>query len=358
MFQIDKTRLSDLLRENIGLQVNPVDLRLLGGSGLQHDHVVLGQTGWLARIPRGNNTPDSVAYMARQGDVYATAMHSLHTPELAAAVAPTDGLPRGALIVRYLEDARKADFARDHAAIARSLAAIHAVLPPPIVETAARPGASQWGFIEAMLLPSLESKRLEARTQVLLEAAVEQARADLDGMARFPALPQGFIVSDAHPGNFLIDRAGKAWMVDLEYSAVDCPLVDAAMAMCPLTRQFDPENNPSAPRGTEQKFLAAWLDRIGQDHPPAARQALAEAHPAMQRVVLAGSLGWLAFWKTEGHATMLDIPWPTIRNWDRLAAKYLEPEALGAMLQQNGFGAKAGLPRSGPQIAPRATPSR
>ncbi len=342
MSKFDIERFSDLLRQDAGLSINPAELRFLKGTGLNHDHIVLGDSGWLARIPRGNSGMSSQDYLSQQEALYSAAAPSLHTPELLAAIAPADDLPHGALIVQRIEYVRKADFGRDYRAIAASLAAIHATEPPPaLLPGPTAPGESQRGFIEAMLVPSLDSAELNPRSRALLNNALDQCYDDLSRMARSTALPTGFIASDTHPGNFLIDRQGKAWMPDLEYATVDCPLVDTAMAVCPLARQFDPDSNPSAPVGTGQKFFAAWLDLYSQDHHDAARRALIDMRPAMGRVALVGSLGWLAFWQTQGQATMTDVPTPTANNWSRMVSDYLEPEALGTTLRQNGFGASA-----------------
>ena len=249
-------------------------MSFLHGSGLNHDHLVLGQSGWLARIPRGNNNPDSDAYLKQQEAIYRAAAASKHTPELLTALAPMEDLPHGVLIVRRIENARKADFGRDYLAIAKCLASINTTAPPLSLKAAETPGASQREFIEAMLVPSLDSSRLKARTRLLLESALEQCDDDLARMSHFPALPTRFVATDAHPANFLIDRQNKAWFVDLEYAAVDCLLVDSAMAACPLARQLNPESNPSAPQGTEQKFFDAWLSDVSRDglscRPPSA----------------------------------------------------------------------------------------
>ncbi len=307
MLKKDAQHLVHVLRENADLKIGVDELRFLRGSGLNHDHVVLGDTGWLARVPRGNSPLTGDEYLARQDAVYRAAMPSRHTPALLTSISPRDELPHGALIVQRIDAVRKADFGKDYRSIATALASIHKT-PPPTSAVPAAPGASQREYLDAMLVPALKSGRLNAGTHLLLANALEHCGQDLARMARLPALPTGFVASDTHPANFLIDRKGKAWMVDLEYATSDCPLVDTAIAACPLTRRFNPASRPTVPVGTSHKFFRAWMNDYAQGRPDSLRQTLAEARPAMQRVAMLGSLGWLAFWQTDGRATMAGVP--------------------------------------------------
>ncbi len=347
-------RLSDLVREHAGLSVKPGDLHFLKGSGLNHDHVVLGNSGWLARVPRGNTWMTADEYLSQQETVYSAAAASRHTPPLLTVIRPEDGLAYGALIVKRVPYQRTADFAIDYPAIAAALAAIHRTAPPPALSAPAMLGDSQRGFIDMFLAPALESPRLNSGSKALLTGALDQARDDLSHMAKVAALPVGFIASDTHAGNFLIDRSGKAWMPDLEYATVDCPLIDISMPVCPVARQFDPLANPVWPVGTSQKFFSAWLNEFSGDRANDQRRALIDARPAMTRVVLTGSLGWLAFWDAQGRQTMRDVPDATARNWDRMVAENLEPQALNATLRQNGFGAGSALRRLASTVGSKA----
>ena len=116
----------------------PEDLRPLADTGLAHDHVRLGRTGWLARVPKQSqmrlNAADNLAYQAA---CFAAMAPSGHTPRIHGTLPPDPDLPMGALIVEAI-DGRPPRLPDDLDAVMRALAAIHRLPVPPLRQEAFR----------------------------------------------------------------------------------------------------------------------------------------------------------------------------------------------------------------------------
>jgi hypothetical protein len=92
------------------LAAHPETARLAGADlvpmrdkGLAHDHVRIGATGWLARVPKQSQMDlPPEANLAYQEACFRRAHASGHTPALLAVLPPRPGLAQGALVVEAI----------------------------------------------------------------------------------------------------------------------------------------------------------------------------------------------------------------------------------------------------------------
>ena len=77
------------------------------------------------------------------------------------------------------------------------------------------------------------------------------------------AAPTALIVTDSHPGNFVVDAAGKAWFVDLEKAMYALPAIDLAHATLYTSTRFDPEIDAVLTRAETRAFYRSYLATLG-----------------------------------------------------------------------------------------------
>jgi thiamine kinase-like enzyme len=151
--------------------------------------------------------------------------------------------------------------------------------------------------------------------------------------------PESLITFDAHPGNFLVDKHGAAWMVDLEKCRISYPGFDLAHSTLYTSTTWDMnsyavltvDDIAHAYRSWEQAFGAR-----GADHRP--------WHVPLRRLMWLWSTTWCAKWL----ALSSTAPGPNSgQNWsesnnesalnahvrDR-ANHYLEPAVIDAIVSE------------------------
>jgi aminoglycoside phosphotransferase (APT) family kinase protein len=124
--------------------------------------------------------------------------------------------------------------------------------------------------------PFIETlEAVEANAARFLDKAVpdQGARAEIAeelrqmrGMAlAFAKRPQPLTVAlaDTHPGNFIVDRAGIAWFVDLEKVHVGSPAIDLAHATLPTSTLWDPKVGVVLSRDDLERFHESYFSRAG-----------------------------------------------------------------------------------------------
>ena len=87
------------------------------------------------------------------------------------------------------------------------------------------------------------------------------------GMAlAFARRPQPLTVAlaDTHPGNFIVDRSGLAWFVDLEKVHVGSPAIDLAHATLATSTLWHPDVGKVLSRAEVQGFYALYLEKVGK----------------------------------------------------------------------------------------------
>lgn len=268
----------------------------LPATGTAHGHVRLGR-GRLARVAYAY---EGDATAAGRLHVQAASFHHLQsagrTPKLHAIVEPQPGLPGGALIVDHIEGGAP-DLPRDLDAMAETLARLHALPLPP-------PGSP----IPLQKDPFLETLQgIELNTKFFLDKAVpdEAARAEIVDelwlvreMAATLDLggqPLTMALADTHPGNFIVDRAGQAWFVDLEKVHVGSAAIDLAHATLLTSTLWDPRVGKELSRGDVEGFNEAYLARRGAADAAALRPWL----EPMRRLTWLRTTLFMARWRVQ-----------------------------------------------------------
>jgi thiamine kinase-like enzyme len=279
------------------------DLVPLRVKGLAHDHVRLDGTGLLARIPKQSqlDLPAAKA-LSYEAACFDRAAASGATPLLRGVIAPAPALPWGALLVDEIEG-RAARLPEDLPAMARALAALHAL---PLPSAAQRAPLKNPADGLAALLGELEKQAQQAAMDSLSPSA---ARAIRDGLrhlhehcAQAPRPEHRLISFDAHPGNFVIDTTGRAWLVDLEKCRYGAPGLDLAHATLYTSTTWDID--ASAPLSLREVagFYEAWSQRID-----AATAAVARPwHAPLRHAMWLWSLTWCARWHAQYDARAVD----------------------------------------------------
>jgi hypothetical protein len=311
--------------------IGPGDLVAIGLTGMAHDHLLIRSRGLVLRIPRISQweLPAEVN-LAYQIACYRRAQPSGHTPELVAVLAPSAALPMGALIVRAI-DGRKPKLPQDLGAIAACLAAIHR-LPVPIPE-ARRPLLSPPRSLSHIMetigrqAEYLERARLAPAATALIRKEFAWAADFAAAHAETPE-PKALIVTDSHPGNFLIDGTGKAHFVDLEKAMYALPAIDLAHATLYTSTRFDPDVDSVLTEETTRAFYRSYLGAVE----PALAQALRPWHAPMRRLVWLRTVTWCIRWQVFSQGadgwSRLRLE-PRVRaHMEACLADYFEPATI------------------------------
>jgi hypothetical protein len=107
--------------------------------------------------------------------------------------------------------------------------------------------------------------------------------------------PHTVALADTHPGNFIVDRAGVAWFVDLEKVHVGSPAIDLAHATLPTSTLWDPAVGTLLTRAEVQGFYDLYLGRIG----PEKAEALQPWLMPMRRLTWLRTTLFMARWRIE-----------------------------------------------------------
>lgn len=269
------------------------DLELLLAKGLAHDHVRLGSTGLLARVPKQSQLGlDALSNLTYQRACFERAAPSGHTPHCVACIAPTRGLPRGALVVDEIVG-RPAALPSDLPGVARALAAVHALPVAPQAERAplfapADPLALLWQEIQAQAV-HLDALPWSDATR----CAVDRELARLDALLARPERPGIHLIAfDAHPGNYIARPDGRIFLVDLEKCRYSYPGLDLAHATLYTSTTWEAASNAVLQVEDVLAFHAQWEQCVGRLRAVEARPW----HAPLRRAMWLWSLTWCAKW--------------------------------------------------------------
>jgi hypothetical protein len=262
--------------------------------GLAHDHFLLAGSGLVARVPKQSQMGlPAAAALAYEAACFERAAASGLTPVLHGVLPPSAHLARGALLVAHV-DGRPARLPAELPAVARTLASVHALPLPP---AAGRPPLLDPG--DALLDLLHEVERLVADADAGPVPAVAR-RALVQGLDRLraalaqPRRPQRCLIAfDAHPGNFLVDGAGRAWLVDLEKCRYSHPGLDLAHATLYTSTTWDVDSRTTLEPADVLAFHAAWERTAG----PALAIDARPWHGLLRRSMWLWSLAWCARWR-------------------------------------------------------------
>jgi thiamine kinase-like enzyme len=272
-------------------------LEHLRDKGLAHDHVRIVGSGLLARIPKqsqmGLGAHDNLVY---QRACFERAAASGHTPTLHGWLLPSIHLPRGALLVEEItgHPARLPD---DLSAIATSLAALHA-MPMPGERAPLRDApdplralgdeiAAQMHHLSTAGVTSRVQRDIEAEWHSLLQQQASRARP-----------PRSLVAFDAHPGNFIVRRDGRAMLVDLEKCRYAYPGLDLAHATLYTSTTWDLDASAELTAEQVSAFYAQWAHAVG-----AGAEAAQAWHLPLRRTMWLWSISWCAKWRATSAST-------------------------------------------------------
>ncbi|NUB23036.1 phosphotransferase, partial [Azospirillum formosense] len=138
-------------------------------------------------------------------------------------------------------------------------------------------------------------------------------------------VPITLVGSDVHPGNFLIDAAGKAWFTDLEKAQYGHPAIDLAHASLYTSTMWEREVAAVLAPDEVAAFHAAWEAAV----PPALAEAVRPWRRPLRRLTWLRTLSWMARWRVEGAALSPDMPDSLAAHMDAHAVDVLRPEIIG-----------------------------
>jgi len=317
------------------------DIAFLPDKGLAHDHLRLGESGLLARVPKQSQmrlaAEENLSYQAA---CFQRAAAGGHTPRLHWVIPPSDSLPRGALIVEEIAG-RTARLPEDLPAIAAALAAIHR-LPLPAPEARPpllNPGRSLDGLLHEVRDQGAYLAQAELAPEA--EAAIRAEIAAFETAAAEGLEPPRALISfDAHPGNFLIRPDGGAVLVDLEKARYGPPPLDLAHATLFTSTTWDVASYAELTAAEVADFYAVWLVAVGP-----LGGALRPWLLPLRRGMWLWSVTWCAKWRVTSRAAAKDAgdgeDWSAEKSEDALirhvagrVAAYLAPQGVARVREE------------------------
>ena len=239
-------------------------LELMRDKGLAHNHLRLVGSGLLARLPKQSQLGLSASgNLAYQVACFERAGAGGHVPRLAGVIAPTPDLPRGGLLVEEIVG-RPVRLPGDLAAIAETLASLHALPLPPVEARAPLIDAAD----------PLAALRTEIRAQAdyLVQASIaaqsrrwiDKALLRLDHLVAEPARPAKCLISfDTHPGNYLVTGDGRAVLVDLEKARYSYAALDLAHATLVTSTTWDVDCGAELTAAQVLHMYGCWMRGVG-----------------------------------------------------------------------------------------------
>ena len=282
-------------------------LEKLEDKGLAHDHVRLLGSGLLARVPKQSQmhlaAQDNLTY---QRICFERAQVSGHVPQLRGMLAPTAGLPRGALLVEEIVG-RAVQLPQDIGLIVNALASIHG-LPLPHEEHRA-PLINLADPLQALFDEVAEQARFlqPAGVTAGVQAVVQAELAGLQRLCAQSSRPVRCLIAfDGHPGNYVIREAPgigpQAVLVDLEKCRYSYPSLDLAHATLYTSTTWDPQVNAVLSVQDIHDAYAQWASAVG----PGMAQAMQAWHLPLRRAMWLWSVTWCAKWRSLSVAAARD----------------------------------------------------
>ncbi len=277
-------------------EITRADLSPMAVKGLAHDHLAIRGREQILRVPKQSQFALSAAdNLAYQAACFARVAASGHSPRLYGVIDPAPRVPMGALVVAHIHG-RPPRLPNDLPALAEAMAAIHSL---PLPTTAARPPLADHTDPVGGAMAEIG-----AQARLLDEAALDPAaRAEIDDelawardfqrQASARSQPVSLVLTDTHPGNFLIETTGRAVIVDLEKALYGSPATDLAHATIYSSTTWDPDTwadlNPAQVAG----FYRDYLSRAA----PALAEALRPWLIPLRRITLLRAITWCAKWQ-------------------------------------------------------------
>ncbi len=294
-------------------EVTRADLEPLQVKGLAHDHVALRGRGVLLRVPKQSQFAlSAVKNLTYQAACFERVSASGYAPRLHGVIAPQARIAMGALLVDHI-DGRPPRLPQDLRALAECMARVHALPLPPASERApladhTDPVGGAMAEIEAQA-GFLDEAGLSAEARAEIEDELAWARAFHgkiagDGIAG-AGQPVTLVLTDTHPGNFLIDGHGHAIIVDLEKALYGSPGTDLAHATIYSSTTWDPDTWADLSLAQVADFYRHYLSRLGPDLARRLRPWLVP----LRRITMLRAITWC-------------VKWQVLHRRERLQAKH------------------------------------
>ena len=276
--------------------IRRADLSPLVVKGLAHDHVAILGQGQLLRVPKQSqfalSATDNLAYQAACFERVAA---SGHGPRLYGVIDPAPRVPMGALIVAYI-DGRAPHLPDDLPALAQAMAAVHSLPLPPAAARAPLanhedPVGGAMAEIEAQAR-LLDEAELPGAARAEIMDELSWAR-DFQSQADTRDQPVTLVLTDTHPGNFLIEASGRAVIVDLEKALYGSPATDLAHATIYSSTTWDPDTWADLSPAQVAGFYRDYLRRAA----PELAEILRPWLIPLRRITMLRAITWCAKWQ-------------------------------------------------------------
>lgn len=271
----------------------------LPATGTAHGHVRL-KDGRLARIAYAyEDDPTAAGRLHLQAEAFRHLAPAGRTPKLHEVVEPRPGLPGGALIVDFVEG-RAPRLPDELDAMADTLARLH-LLPLPApgspIPRQDNPFRATLDGVEQGARRFLDKAVADpgARAEIVDELELMRERAKT--LAHRPQ-PLSIALADTHPGNFIVDRGGLAWFVDLEKVHVGSPAIDLAHATLLTSTVWHPDVGKVLSLAEVGNFSETYLAQIGESRAAELRPWL----EPMRRLTWLRTTLFMARWKVQTEA--------------------------------------------------------
>lgn len=283
--------------------IDASDLIALETDSVSHTHWCVGKMGLLLRQPRFSHWDQDAAFqLAYEAECFRRAEASGHTPCLASVVKLRDTASGGFLVVTQIEgiipDLGSEIRGAHMSSIAEALAAIHTLSVPNMIDRT--PLISHENAVTDTLLvikrqlSHLDEAGLPAKSHKAIEDELAWANNFAVACQDLPA-QQTLVGTDTHPGNFLIDAAGKAWFVDLEKMLYGHPAIDLAHATLPTSTGWDRRISGRLSAADTRDFYAQYLKIVGDR----AAQTLRPWTMPMRRLTWLRTMSWFVRWRAD-----------------------------------------------------------
>jgi aminoglycoside phosphotransferase (APT) family kinase protein len=327
------------------------DLTRMNVKGLAHDHVALRGRDQLLRVPKQSqfalSADDNLAYQAA---CFERVSRAGRAPRLHGVIQPSAEIPMGALLVDHIRG-RPPRLPEDLPAFAESMARVHALALPAPAERAPLadhqdPVAGALEEIEGQVL-FLKDSAIEPASRREIEAELDWARAfAAEVAAGGEAQPHCLVLTDTHPGNFLIDETGHAIIVDLEKALYGSPGIDLAHATVYSSTTWDSDVWADLDLSQVAAFYHRYLEIITAAAGPAFARALKPWLLPMRRLLFLRAITWCVKWQvlqarerlSDKHAAQSTEDWSADNSDPALIAHvadrvrdYLRPATLKRM---------------------------
>lgn len=272
------------------------DLQPLEVKGLAHDHVEVRARGLLLRVPKQSQfAMAALENLNYQAACFRRVAESGHAPSLHAVIAPCESIPMGALLVEKIEG-RPPSLPQDLEALAECMAQVHSL---PVTDRAQRAPLEDHADPVAGAMVEIEQQAEFLDTAGLEEAARAEIDAELVWARNFAAecegrpQPQTLVLTDTHPGNFLIGVGGRAFIVDLEKALYGSPATDLAHATIYSSTTWDTDVYADLSIGEVTAFYRHYLNTV----PAELAEVLRPWMLPLRRVTFLRAVTWCAKWR-------------------------------------------------------------